>query len=380
MDAVPSVPAVNPAPTASPAAETAAPAAPSAPKVKFEKFSNLDDSPGNKYDEAPKEARVEGRASDDVTAVPEKEEAPKKEADAPKKEAKAESPVAKTKHKVKVDGEEAEIDYEELLAGYQRAAASTRRSQEAAQARREAENLKIQLDQALQNLTQRDPIQAAKLLGFTEQQIQAAIQAESQRQLEYAKLSPKDRQILELQQAQQQAQSQAAEYQRQMQEFQAQQQQIAEQARLQQEQAQYAEQIDREFPVVMEKYGLGKNPATAAFMTRVMLEQHDAGNTAFTLDDAAAVTREWIESNTKRIFTEDLPIETLRQYVPEALLTKLRQAAIAPPQQATAQVKPASAPNKKPGPKKPITSFAKEYEEDSWAAEFPDPIRSQYDR
>lgn len=345
-------PAVNPAVTP----------APSAPKPTFEKFENLDTSPGNVVSEP-----------EPAAEKPEPPEKPEVEAKA-EPAAKPEKPKAdpKPRYKVKVDGQETELDLDEILAGYQRAAASTKRSQEAAAQRKEAEALKTQLAQAVQQLQTQTPEQILRALGRSEQEIASFAEETLRRQLEEAKLSPKDREIAQLRRQYEDALAQGQQYQERMAQIEQERVQSAEQAKHDAEVAQYTQKIDQELPVAMEKNGLPRTPITAALVARCMAEQLDAGNDSFTIEDAAALTRESITQWMTHFLGDDLPVETLRAIIPEKAIQKIREAAV---QKATGTLAPKGpAPAPKPKAKQQITSFAKLYEDDLYSGDALDPI------
>jgi hypothetical protein len=356
-------PAATPAPSPAPAAKPAA-----APKPTFEKFENLADSPGNVVSDPPV-TKVPIEAPEDE-AQEEKPEA--KEAKAPPEAKPEKKPEPKPRYKVKVDGQETELDLDEILAGYQRAAASTKRSQEAAAQRKEAEALKAQLEQAVQQLQTSTPEQILRALGRSPEEIASFAEEALRRQLEEAKLSPKDRELAQLRRQYDQQQLQVQHYQEQMQQLEQERAQTAEQAQHDAEIAQYSAKIDQELPIAMEKSGLPRTPVTAALVARVMAEQLDAGNESFTIEDAAALARESITQWMTHFLSDDLPVETLRAIIPEKALAKVREAAV---QKATGSAPPEAKP---PAPKKQakqqITSFAKLYDDDLYAGDAADPI------
>src|SRR5882672_1842373 len=346
----------------------ATPAAPPAPKPTFEKFENLDTSPGNVVSE-PQKVPVSEEPEPEVKADAPEEGVTSKEKPAPKKTEKQEP---KPRYKVKVDGQESELDLDEILAGYQRAAASTKRSQEAAQTRKEAEALKAQLENAVQQLQSQSPEQILRALGRSEQEIAAFAEETLRRSLEEAKLSPKDRELAALRRQHQDLQAQIQASQERVAQIEQERQQAAAQSEHDAEVARYAAKIDQELPLAMEKSGLPRTPMTAALVARVMAEQLDAGNDTFSMEDAAALARESITQWMTHFLSDDLPVETLRAIIPEKALQRIREAAV---QQATGSAPPAAKPPApKKQPKQEITSFAKLYEDDLYSGDALHPI------
>ena len=204
---------------------------------------------------------------------------------------------------VKEGGEEFEVTEEELLRGFQRGRASTRKFEAAAKQRKEIE----QLLGAMRNPKTLPKV--LKQLGvdpdeFAESYVQQRLAEESMPEEERrAKQLARERE----------------EFERQRKEFQEKQDQL----KLTAAQKREMEAYEAEFTRVLDTSGLPATQDTIAGIATVMKRALEAGED-LSADDAAAIYREQIESNTQSIVRSMSPSQLERLLGQEAL-DKLRK-------------------------------------------------------